>query len=118
MKQLLLILLAVILVPTKNFAQDYTPEKNKPIKVQRINSPIKLDGLSNEVAWDGIKSLPMVMWMPSFSNEPSERTEILLGYDDDYLYAAGRFYDIKPSKIQASSLKRDVWEWTTDTFLT
>jgi hypothetical protein len=55
------------------------------------------------------------MRIPNFGNEPSERTEILLGYDDDYLYAAGRFYDSEPSKIQASSLKRDGgWTWSTD----
>ena len=87
---------------------------NGPIKIQRINSPVELDGLSNEAAWNGIKSLPMLMRIPNFGSEPSERTEILLGYDDDYLYAAGRFYDNEHSKIQATSFKRDVWTYTTD----
>lgn len=86
----------------------------EPIKIQRIKSPVELDGLSNEAAWEGIKSLPMLMRIPDFGSEPSERTEILLGYDDDYLYAAGRFYDSEPSKIQATSFKRDVWTYTTD----
>jgi hypothetical protein len=85
------------------------------IKIRRIISPVKLDGMSDEAAWDGIISLPMLMRTPDFGNEPSERTEILIGYDDDYIYAAGRFYDSEPSKIQATSLKRDGgWTWSTD----
>ena len=96
-------------------AQDSDPiPANEPIKIQRINSPVELDGLSNEAAWEDVKSLPLVMIKPNFGSEPSELTEILLGYDDDYLYAAGRFYDSVPSKIQASSFKRDIWNYTSD----
>lgn len=88
---------------------------NEPIKIQRIKSPIELDGLSYEPAWEGINSLPMVMRIPNFGSEPSERTEILLGYDDDYLYVAGRLYDSESLKIQSTSLKREGgWNWTTD----
>ncbi len=88
---------------------------NEPIKIQRIKSPVELDGLSNEAAWEGIRSLPMVMRIPDFGNEPSESTEVLLGYDDDYLYVAGRLFDSEPSKIQSTSLQRDRgWNWTTD----
>jgi len=106
---------AITILPLKTSAQDLESKVVEPIKIQRINLPVKLDGLSNEAAWEGIRSLPMTMRIPNFGNEPSERTEILLGYDDDYLYAAGRFYDSEPSKIQASSLKRDGgWTWSTD----
>jgi hypothetical protein len=106
---------AITILPLKTSAQDLESKVTEPIKIQRINLPVKLDGLSNEAAWEGIRSLPMTMRIPNFGNEPSERTEILLGYDDDYLYAAGRFYDSEPFKIQASSLKRDGgWTWSTD----
>jgi hypothetical protein len=90
---------------------------NEPIKIQRIKSPVELDGMSDEAAWEGIKSLPIVMRVPNFVSEPSESTEILLGYDDDYLYAAGRFYDSEPSKIQTASFKRDVWTYTADNMI-
>jgi hypothetical protein len=88
---------------------------DEAMKIQRIHSPVKLDGMSDETAWEGITSLPMLMKTPVFGIEPSERTEILIAYDDDYLYAAGRFYDSEPSKIQATSLRRDGgWSWATD----
>lgn len=65
-----------------------SPTANEPIKVRRIDSPVKLDGMSNETAWKGITSLPLLMKAPNYGSEPSERTEILIGYDDDYIYAA------------------------------
>ncbi len=108
--------IALILLLTVSSAQELeTGLANEPLKIQRIKSPVELDGLSNEAAWQGINSLPMVMRTPNFGSEPSEHTEILLGYDDDYLYAAGRFYDNEPNKIQAISFKRDGgWTWATD----
>ena len=114
----IIISLGVTLITTsiiESSAQDLeSGPANEPIKIQRINSPVELDGLSNEAAWNGIRSLPMVMRIPDFGSEPTERTEVLLGYDNDYLYAAGRFYDSEHSKIQATSFKRDVWTYTTD----
>jgi len=112
-------LLGITLIATSitvSLSQDSGSDPAKePIKIQRIKSPVILDGLSNESAWEGIKSLPMVMRQPIFGSEPSERTETLLGYDDDYLYAAGRLFDSEPLKIQSTSLKRDRgWNWTTD----
>ena len=101
----------------RSFAQDSGSGHDEPIKIRRIKSPVVLDGLSNEPAWEGIESFPMLMRSPGFANEPSERTEILIGYDDDYLYVAGRLYDSEPSKIQATSFKRDDgWNWGTDHF--
>ena len=59
---------------------------NEPIKIPRIKSPVVLDGLSNESAWEGIQPLSLLMRRQNFGSKLSERTEILLGYDDDYLY--------------------------------
>jgi len=99
-----------------SFAQDLSSAPaSEPINIQRVKSPVKLDGLSNELAWEGIESFPMGMRTPYFGNEPSECTEVLLCYDDDYLYVAGRLFDSEPSTIQSTSLKRDRgWNWSTD----
>jgi hypothetical protein len=75
--------------------------------ISRLNGPVKLDGLSEEPAWEGIEPLSVVMHSPNFLDEPTERTEILVAYDDDFLYVAGRLYDSEPSKIQCTSKKRD-----------
>ncbi len=103
------------ILPQRSFAQEPGSGHDEPIKIRRIKSPVVLDGLSNEPAWVGTVSFPMIMRTPDFGNEPSERTQVLLGYDDDYLYIAGRLYDSVPSKIQSTSFKRDGgWNWTSD----
>ena len=87
-----------------------------PIVIQRIGGPVELDGLSNESAWDSIRPLPMVMQVPDFGGPPTERTEIRVAYDDDYVYVAGRFYDSQAELIQATSLRRDKSGLTNDQF--
>ena len=77
------------------------------LHISRINDPINLDGLSNEKAWEGITPLSMIMFMPHFGNAPSERTEVMVAYDDDFLYVAGRLYDREPAKIQSNSKQQD-----------
>ena len=79
--KVLVICTITTILPLITSAQNSESGLNKPVRIQRIKSPVKLDGLSNEAAWEGIKSLPMVMRTPNFGNAPSERTEILLGYE-------------------------------------
>jgi len=81
-----------------------------------IDSPVELDGSSNEAAWEGIEPLPAVVQVPRFGTEPSERTDILLAYDEENLYIAGRFYDSQPSAIHATTMKRDDSEESSDAF--
>lgn len=88
----------------------------EPYIVSRLSGPVKLDGISSEPAWQNIQPLPVIMHVPDFKKEPTEKTEILLGYDDNYLYAAGRLYDREPEKIQFPSKKRDDMKLINDWF--
>ncbi|MFC1693811.1 DUF5916 domain-containing protein [Candidatus Latescibacterota bacterium] len=99
--------------------QSELPQKidhNTPYIIPRINGPVTLDGMSDEPAWEGIEPLPVIMHRPNFGSEPTERTEILIAYDDEYLYVAGRLYDSEPSKIQSLSKKRDATGGNIDKF--
>ena len=105
----IIIFLFIFTISGTLLAQD---SKKKEIQksryiLQRINGKVTLDGLSEEAAWKGIKPLPVVMHIPDFGKNPSEKTEIFIAYDNEYLYVAGRLYDSEPSKIQAVSKKRD-----------
>ena len=73
----------------------------------RTNGPVILDGLSNEQAWQNIEPLSFVQIEPLAGAEPSEPTEVLLAYDEDYLYMAGRLFDREPEKIYSNSKQRD-----------
>jgi len=85
-----------------------------PLIIPRIQGRVTLDGLSNEPAWQGIKPLPVVVCMPNEGAEPSEKTEILVAHDDEYLYIGARLYDREPDKIQATSKKRDDMKLSND----
>ena len=89
---------------------------NEPVVIARLKSPVGFDGLSDEEAWEGIETLPMVMQIPHFGDQPSERTEVLLAYDDEFLYIAGRLYNHEPSMVQGTTYKRDDYEKSSDSF--
>lgn len=78
-----------------------------PLPLSRLSGPVVLDGLSDEAAWAGIRPLPLTVYQPTFGAPPTERTEILVAYDDEFLYVAGRLYDSNPGEIRTYSLSRD-----------
>lgn len=79
------------------------------IELPRMAGAVVLDGRPDEVAWQSIAPLALTMYTPLFRGTQTESTEIRIGYDDDHLYASGRFYDSDPSGIRINSLHRDRW---------
>ncbi len=80
-----------------------------PIALTRMAGPIRMDGVPDEAAWQQLPLLPLVQHWPTFSGPMSFRSEIRVGYDDEYLYAAGWFWD-EPGGVRGNSLRRDTWE--------
>src|SRR5215208_2921023 len=80
-----------------------------PLELTRLAGPIVVDGHLDEEAWQKIAPLPLTMYTPLFRGEPTQRTEIRVGYDDEYLYVGGWFYDTNPAGIRVNSLYRDRW---------
>jgi hypothetical protein len=78
-----------------------------PVVVSRLDGNIQFDGMPDEEAWNKIVPLPMTTLQPVAGREPSEKTEILLGYTDDYLWIGGRLYDSDYTLIQSFTKKRD-----------
>lgn len=79
----------------------------QPLVLRRVAGAIEMDGVSDEAAWQGIEPLPLVAFQPTYGAAPAQRSEILLAYDSDYIYAAARFYVRDASQIRAASLYRD-----------
>ncbi len=77
----------------------------------RLTGPIVLDGLSNEAAWQAVTPFPLTVYQPTFGAEPTERTEIRVAYDDEYIYVAGRMYDSDSNGVRTYSLSRDGAFW-------
>jgi hypothetical protein len=77
------------------------------ISISGIKGEFKFDGLLDDACWKSIEPLKMVMHTPTFGNEPTEKSEIMICYDNSYLYIGARLYDSNPSEMLISSKKRD-----------
>ena len=83
--------------------------ENGRLMLPRIEGPIELDGLSQEAAWQQIDPLPLTMHIPTFRAPLTERSEIRIAHDDDYVYVSARFFDTEPAGIRVNSMYRDRW---------
>jgi hypothetical protein len=79
------------------------------MQLARIDAAIELDGFSREQAWQQIDPLPLTMHIPTFRAPLTERSEIRIAHDDDYIYVSGRLFDTEPSGIRINSMYRDRW---------
>lgn len=88
----------------------------QPFAVERIQGPVTLDGIPNEPAWQTLKPLPLTVLAPTYRGTPTNRTEIRVAYDNDFLYIGGWCYDPNPSDILVTSLTRDGISPSDDSF--
>jgi hypothetical protein len=77
------------------------------VTINRLQGEILFDGVPDEPAWLLCDPFPMVTHRPVFGNEPSERTDIRLLFDDEYIYIGAFLYTSDPSSIKATSKRRD-----------
>jgi hypothetical protein len=87
-----------------------------PISVQKLSGPVNFDGMPDEEAWQFIDPLPMTTYYPESGREPSERSDIRIGYDNEYLYVGARLYDSEPDRIQATTYQRNFQGLSSDFF--
>ncbi|MCG8466657.1 MAG: carbohydrate binding family 9 domain-containing protein [Gemmatimonadetes bacterium] len=81
----------------------------------RLGGPVEFDGIPDEAVWQAIDPLPLSMYSPTYLGTPSERTELRVAYDDEYLWVAAMLHEDDPTNIDAYSLRRDFWSGD-DTF--
>ena len=82
--------------------------QQQPYKPLRIKEKMVLDGKLNEHAWkDAEVESDFMQYDPSAGAAPTEKSELRIIYNDDYLYIGLRAYDAEPSKIIANALERD-----------
>jgi hypothetical protein len=77
------------------------------VSIPRIQGEIKFDGSVDDACWQNIQPLPMVMHTPIFGNKPTEKSEVMVCYDNTYLYVGARLFDSEASRMLVTSKKRD-----------
>ena len=88
----------------------------EPLKIKKVNGEIVFDGSPFEEVWNQVEPLPVAMFMPNFGNEPTEKTEIRIFYNDQYVYLSGRLYTKDPTTIRNTTKKRDEFGGNSDSF--
>lgn len=89
------------------------------------SAPPTIDGLLTDDVWLRATPIgPLTQVVPTEGAEPSERTEVRILYDPDYLYIGIRCFDSEPDKIITTTRLRDAFlrsddrvELVLDTFL-
>jgi len=82
-------------------------EADDKVKISRIEGQINFDGRPSEASWETASKFPLIMHKPNFGNEPSEKTEVMIGYDNEYLWVGARLFMSDPKKIFTPTKKRD-----------
>ncbi len=99
--------LKISLVLVCLLSQNKIISAQEQVAIPRIEGEIIFDGNMDDACWQKIKPLTMVMHTPTFGNQPSEISEIMICYDNTYLYVGARLKDTNPGDMLISSRKRD-----------
>lgn len=84
--------------------------------INRISGQIIFDGKPDESAWEECTTLPLIVHRPNFGTEPSELSEVMVGYDQEYLWIGARLFSRDPGNITSTSKKRDEISRNSDQF--
>ena len=101
--------LVVVLVPlSAALAVAQAPAEKSVVRPTRVAEPPRIDGRLDEPLWAAIEPISdFRQWEPDNGAAASERTEVRLGYDDEFLYVGVRAFDGEPGMIVARQFERD-----------
>ena len=77
------------------------------ISVPKIDGEFKFDGKVDDPCWENLKPVTMIMHTPTFGNMPTEKSEVMICYDNSFFYIGARLFDSNPADMLISSKKRD-----------
>ena len=102
------LLLSVLLI-SNGSAQVYN-NQNHPSKsfvAYKLDENIKLDGRLTEKIWQKESVSDFTQRDPIEGNEPSQKTEVWVGYDNEAIYVAAKLYDSAADSIVSRLARRD-----------
>ncbi|WP_153799699.1 DUF5916 domain-containing protein [Foetidibacter luteolus] len=102
-----LLLLVFFFIPVAAATQNSFTDS--ALHIARLPGPVTIDGLSNETAWQQVPPIHLYVLEPVYGAKPADSTEILVAYDDRFLYVAARCYYRNSAAIVARNYVRDGW---------
>jgi len=119
--------LALLTIATNSLARDIVSgESSKTLCLSPVAGAPKIDGMLDDAVWrDAVRVDDLHQFQPVDHGTPSEKSEFLLYYDEDYIYVGARLYDSDPQAIRARQMVQggtlrfdDAIEFLLDPFLT
>jgi len=104
-----LLIFLVFITPSGLIAQE-------SLQINQISGNVNFDGRPFEEVWNGATVFPLIVSSPNFGTEPSEKSEVMIGYDQEFLWVGARLYSKDESKIRSTSKKRDEESRNSDGF--
>ena len=107
----------------------HSQSKNKKLKSFEAfpikSEDIKLDGKLDDRFWSDVTGISdFLVQEPVEGGEPTEKTNVKVAYDENYLYIGAIFYDSNPDGIKAFKMRKDAplntddrFMWILDTYL-
>lgn len=93
------------------------PAQKRTYQIPFIQQEIKVDGVLDEESWKTAETIgDLVQRQPKPGEPPTEKTDIKLLHDSDYLYVGVVAYDSEPDKIIGTEMARDGNIWSDDHF--
>ena len=86
------------------------------ISIKKISGTIVFDGKPDDTAWKEASVFPLMVHYPSYGAVPCELSEVMVGYDQEYLWVGARLYSKDPANITSTSKKRDEESRNSDQF--
>ena len=108
-KRLPILLMTLLFCTAICYAEDAIP-------VNKVSASFNFDGQVSPGEWDAIAPLQLTVQTPNYQGTPSERTEIRIAYDANYIYLSGAMYDNEAHKILANTMERDGGDASTEWF--
>lgn len=85
------------------------------IPAKRIEKEINFDGIPDEELWKEL-AMPLAVHQPVFEENYQGESEFYMGYNEDYLWVAGKMIYSDAAEIAAVSKKRDIMDPGNDYF--
>ena len=96
------------LLPAAPQQETSLPESRRSAIVTAITSEIRVDGLLEEREWETAPKLgELTQREPATGERPTEKTEVMLLRDANYLYIGVMSYDSEPDQIIGTQMARD-----------
>ncbi|MGY6545729.1 DUF5916 domain-containing protein [Arthrospiribacter ruber] len=121
-----LLILIALLMPLLVFAKDGKDKETKEkasskeefgLEIGYALKAVNLDGVLEKGEWDDAEIISgFVQQIPNEGMAATEKTEVRVKYDDDFLYIAATLYQKTPGGYVVSSLKRDFRFYENDAF--